>query len=44
MIETTVCIIGGGVAGITLAREMDKRGIETCLLESGGFDPDDETR
>jgi choline dehydrogenase-like flavoprotein len=44
VIETTVCIIGGGVAGITLAREMDKRGIETCLLESGGFEPDDETR
>ncbi len=44
VIETTVCIIGGGVAGITLAREMDKRGVETCLLESGGFEPDDETR
>lgn len=43
-VETTVCIIGGGVAGITLAREMNKKGINTCLLESGGFDPDDETR
>jgi choline dehydrogenase-like flavoprotein len=44
VVETTVCIIGGGVAGITLALEMDKMGIETCLLESGGFDPDDDTR
>jgi choline dehydrogenase-like flavoprotein len=44
VIDTSVCIIGGGVAGITLAREMDKRGIETCLIESGGFEPDDETR
>lgn len=44
VVETTVCIIGGGVAGITLAREMEKRGIDTCLLESGGFDPDDDTR
>ncbi|HEV7617842.1 MAG TPA: GMC family oxidoreductase [Burkholderiaceae bacterium] len=44
IVETTVCIIGGGVAGITLAREMEKRGIDTCLLESGGFDPDEETR
>lgn len=43
-IETTVCIIGGGVAGITLAREMEARGIPTCLLESGGFEPDDDTR
>ena len=43
-VETTVCIIGGGVAGITLAREMNKKGINTCQLESGGFDPDDDTR
>jgi len=43
-IQATVCIIGGGVAGITLAREMDRYGIDTCLLESGGFDPDDDTR
>lgn len=43
-VETTVCIIGGGVAGITLAMEMEKMGIETCLLESGGFDPDSATR
>jgi choline dehydrogenase-like flavoprotein len=43
-IETTVCIIGAGVAGITLAREMEKQGIGTCLLESGGYEPDDETR
>jgi choline dehydrogenase-like flavoprotein len=44
VIATTVCIIGGGVAGITLAREMESKGIDACLLESGGFEPDDETR
>lgn len=44
VIETAVCIIGGGVAGITLAREMARAGIDTCVLESGGFGPDDETR
>jgi choline dehydrogenase-like flavoprotein len=43
-IDTTVCIIGGGVAGITLALEMEKAGIPTCLLESGGHEPDNETR
>ncbi len=43
-VEATVCIIGAGVAGITLALEMEKQGINTCLLESGGFDPDDATR
>ncbi|MGZ5817338.1 MAG: FAD-dependent oxidoreductase [Burkholderiaceae bacterium] len=44
VVDTTVCIIGGGVAGITMALEMEKFGIDVCLLESGGFDPDDATR
>ncbi len=33
-IATTVCIIGAGAAGITLALEMEQRGIDCCLLES----------
>jgi choline dehydrogenase-like flavoprotein len=44
VIETTVCIIGGGVAGITLALELSRAGVDLCMLESGGFGPDDETR
>ena len=44
VIQTTVCIIGGGVAGITLAMELEKKGIDVCLLESGGFAPDSGTR
>ncbi|CAB3780904.1 Fructose dehydrogenase large subunit [Paraburkholderia ultramafica] len=44
VIETTVCIIGGGVAGITLALELSRAGVDICMLESGGFGPDDETR
>ncbi len=44
IVETTVCIIGGGVAGITLALELEKMGIDSCLLESGGFRPDNATR
>lgn len=40
----TVCIIGGGVAGLTMARELEKAGVDTCVLESGGFDADDATR
>ncbi|WP_292934060.1 GMC family oxidoreductase [Noviherbaspirillum sp.] len=43
-VQATVCIIGAGVAGITLAMELDKQGIDVCLLESGGFSPDDGTR
>jgi len=44
VVDTAVCIIGGGVAGITLAMELDKKGIDVVLLESGGFNPDDDTR
>lgn len=41
---TTVCIIGAGIAGITIAREFEKQGIDTVILESGGLEPDDQTR
>lgn len=44
VVDTAVCIIGGGVAGITLAMELDKKGVDVVLLESGGFNPDDDTR
>lgn len=40
----TVCIIGGGVAGLTIALELEKQGVDVCLLEGGGFEPDDDTR
>lgn len=43
-IETEVCVIGGGVAGIILALEFEKHGVKACLLESGGFAPDEATR
>ena len=39
MVDTMVCIIGAGVAGITLAMELDRHGIDVALLESGGFFP-----
>ncbi|MBL8340922.1 MAG: GMC family oxidoreductase [Rubrivivax sp.] len=38
--ETTVCIIGGGAAGLTMALEFERRGIGTIVLESGGRRPD----
>ena len=31
-----VCIIGGGIAGLTLASTLAERGIESVLLEAGG--------
>ena len=38
--DTTVCIIGAGAAGITMALEFERQGIDTVVLESGGYKPD----
>jgi len=38
VVEADLCIIGGGAAGITLAREFLGTGVKVCLLESGGLD------
>ncbi|HME39213.1 MAG TPA: GMC family oxidoreductase [Steroidobacteraceae bacterium] len=39
-LETRVCIIGAGAAGITLASELDGCGFKVLLLEAGGLKPD----
>lgn len=36
--EADICIVGAGVAGITIAREFIDTNIKVILLESGGFD------
>jgi choline dehydrogenase-like flavoprotein len=43
LIQTEICVIGGGAAGITLAMELENRGIDVCLLESGGLEPDEDS-
>jgi choline dehydrogenase-like flavoprotein len=43
-IETDVCIVGAGAAGITLAREFRGRSFRVWLLESGGFEFDRHTQ
>ena len=40
VIETDLCIVGAGAAGITLARELANHSIRVCLLESGTTDLD----
>jgi choline dehydrogenase-like flavoprotein len=40
VIETDICIIGAGPAGITLARELIGSSLRVTLLESGGFEFD----
>lgn len=44
VLETQVCIIGAGPAGITLAREFANQNFQVCLLESGGVDFDPEVQ
>ncbi len=39
-----ICIVGTGVAGLTLARELLKTGLKICLVESGGEDFDRDTQ
>jgi choline dehydrogenase-like flavoprotein len=40
LIETDLCIVGSGPAGISIARELRGRGYQICLLESGGRQPE----
>lgn len=40
VLDGDVCVIGGGVAGVTVARELGRAGKRVCLIESGGFEPD----
>lgn len=44
LIEADLCIVGGGVAGITIALEFLETDISVCLVESGGFEPELETQ
>lgn len=43
-LETDVCIIGGGAAGITLALELSGRGQQVMLLDAGQFKEDPATQ
>jgi len=36
-IESDICIMGAGPAGITLARSLESTGKKICILESGGL-------
>lgn len=35
-LDTTVCILGGGAVGITIARELVRSGIEVILVPGAG--------
>ncbi len=40
VVESGVCIVGAGAAGISLARALAAHHVDVCLVESGGLDPD----
>ena len=44
VIETEVCIVGAGAAGITLAREFTRSRFRVILLESGGSELEQATQ
>ncbi|MDZ7771678.1 MAG: FAD-binding protein [Balneolaceae bacterium] len=39
-----VCIVGAGAAGITIALGLASSSLRVCLVESGGFEPSEETQ
>lgn len=41
VIETDVCIVGSGPAGLSLARELAGQKFRVCILESGGVEKPD---
>lgn len=43
-IVTDICIVGGGVAGMSLALELMGQPYQVCILESGGMELDAETQ
>jgi choline dehydrogenase-like flavoprotein len=44
VVEADVCVIGAGAAGITLALTLARAGVDVCVLESGGLQPDPATQ
>jgi len=44
IIESDVCIVGAGVAGLTLGIEFKKAKFNTCIIESGGEKADKATQ
>jgi len=43
VVETDVCIVGAGPAGITMAKEFINQNFQVCLLEGGDINIDEDT-
>lgn len=44
LLNTDICVVGAGAAGITLSRELNGSAQSVCLVESGSYDPDEDTQ
>jgi choline dehydrogenase-like flavoprotein len=43
-LKVDVCIVGAGAAGITIARQLGRRGLSVCLAEGGGAEYEDRSQ
>ncbi|MGD2137369.1 MAG: GMC family oxidoreductase [Gammaproteobacteria bacterium] len=39
-LQADVAVAGGGPAGISLGRALERRGVTVCIVEAGGLEPD----
>ena len=44
ILNTDICVVGTGAAGITLSSELNGSSQSVCLVESGSYDPDESTQ
>jgi choline dehydrogenase-like flavoprotein len=44
IIAADICVAGSGAAGITVASQLDGGSQSVCLIESGGYGPDEDTQ
>ncbi len=42
VLRTAVCVVGSGPAGLTVATELRRHGVEVVVVESGGEQPDEQ--
>ena len=43
-LESDVCVVGGGAAGVAVARKLASNGHDVCVLEAGGVDFEQATQ
>ena len=44
ILQTDICVVGAGAAGITVANELHGCSQSVCLVESGDYNPDERTQ